>query len=209
MREEKDGLGRARQHKVDIKGHRSGRNAEGLLGACCRGRHKSSLLLARLVRCSPQGRLERFSFHSNRKPLSILCLIALLVRNRVTLFGKRSKWRRGMSLVPLRFPTELRTGCQWRQLPKCFSLRSTVYNYFWEWTRYGVLDRIHHTLLVQSREAEGHEPSPTAAIIGTRAMKATEKGGPTPIRSATTRAKTKGIKRNALVVPSDCCSASR
>jgi putative transposase len=36
----------------------------------------------------------------------------------------------------------LRTGCQWRQLPKVFPPRSTVYSYFWEWTRYGVLDRI-------------------------------------------------------------------
>jgi putative transposase len=83
----------------------------------------------------------------------------------------------------------LRTGCQWRQLPKCFPPRSTVYNYFWEWTRYGVLDRIHHKLLVQCREAEGHEPSPTAAIIDTQAVKATEKGGPKSIRSATMRVK--------------------
>ena len=49
----------------------------------------------------------------------------------------------------------LRTGCQWRQLPKDFPPRSTVYSYFWEWTRYGVLDRVHHALLVQCREAEG------------------------------------------------------
>ena len=49
----------------------------------------------------------------------------------------------------------LRTGCQWRQLPKDFPPRSTVYNYFWEWTRYGVLDRIHHILLVKVREMEG------------------------------------------------------
>lgn len=83
----------------------------------------------------------------------------------------------------------LRTGCQWRQLPKCFPPRSTVYNYFWEWTRYGVLDRVHHTLLVQCREAEGREPSPTAAIIDTQAVKATEKGGPALIRWATTQAK--------------------
>src|SRR5215469_15327509 len=39
-----------------------------------------------------------------------------------------------------------RTGCQWRQLPKDFPPHTTVYNYFWEWTRYGVLDRIHQTL---------------------------------------------------------------
>ena len=49
----------------------------------------------------------------------------------------------------------LRTGCQWRQLPKDFPPRSTVYNYFWEWTRYGVLDRIHHILRVKVREMEG------------------------------------------------------
>jgi transposase len=81
----------------------------------------------------------------------------------------------------------LRTGCQWRQLPKDFPPRSTVYNYFWEWTRYGVLDRIHHILLVKVREMEGREASPTAAIIDTQAVKATEKGGLRGIRSDTTR----------------------
>jgi putative transposase len=68
----------------------------------------------------------------------------------------------------------LRTGCQWRQLPKNFQPRSTIYSYFWEWSRYGVLDRIHHALLTACREAEGREASPTAAIIGTQAVKATE-----------------------------------
>ena len=53
----------------------------------------------------------------------------------------------------------LRTGCQWRQLPKDFPPRSTVYSYFWEWSRYGVLDRIHHTLLMACREAEGRYPT--------------------------------------------------
>jgi transposase len=83
----------------------------------------------------------------------------------------------------------LRTGCQWRQLPKDFPPRSTVYSYFWEWSRYGVLDRIHHALLVACREAEGREASPTAAIIDTQAVKATEKGGRAGIALATTRAK--------------------
>ena len=80
----------------------------------------------------------------------------------------------------------LRTGCQWRELPKDFPPRSTVYNYFWEWSRYGVLDRMHHALLVKCREAEGREASPSAAIIDTQSVKATEKGGVLPIRSATT-----------------------
>src|SRR3974377_1156917 len=83
----------------------------------------------------------------------------------------------------------LRTGCQWRELPKDTPPRSTVYSYLWEWTRYGVLDRMHHELLMACREAEGREASPTAAIIDTQAVKATEKGGAAGIRLAMTRAK--------------------
>lgn len=83
----------------------------------------------------------------------------------------------------------MRTGCQWRHLPKCFPPHSTVYNYFWEWSRYGVLDRMHHALLVLAREHAGREASPTAAIIDTQAVKATEKGGAMRTRSAMTRAK--------------------
>lgn len=78
----------------------------------------------------------------------------------------------------------LRTGCQWRELPKDFPPRSTVYGYFWEWSRYGVLDRLHHALLVQCREAEGREPGPSAAVIDTQAVKAAEKGGAGVTRSA-------------------------
>src|SRR5919108_2447782 len=82
-----------------------------------------------------------------------------------------------------------RTGCQWRQLPKDFPPHSTVYNYFWEWCRYGVLDRIHRALLEECRKACGREPSPTAAIIDTQVAKATEKGGPRSTRSAMMRAR--------------------
>src|SRR5262249_27830124 len=80
-----------------------------------------------------------------------------------------------------------RTGCQWRQLPKDFPPHTTVYNYFWEWTRYGVLDRIHQTLMERCREACGRQSDPTAAIIDTQVAKATEKGGSPLIRSATMR----------------------
>lgn len=104
----------------------------------------------------------------------------------------------------------LRTGCQWRQLPKDFPPRSTVYNYFWEWTRYGVLDRIHHMLLVKVREMEGREASPTAAIIDTQAVKATEKGGLRRIRSDTTRQrKPRASSAISSLIRLGCFSASR
>jgi transposase len=82
-----------------------------------------------------------------------------------------------------------RTGCQWRLLPKDFPPHTTVYRYFWEWSRYGVLDRIHQALLEKCRQACGREADPTAAIIDTQVAKATEKGGPPSIRSASMRAR--------------------
>jgi transposase len=91
----------------------------------------------------------------------------------------------------------LRTGCQWRQLPDCFPPRSTVYAYFWEWQRYGALDRIHHALLMMSREAAGREASPSAAIIDSQSVKAAEKGGFVAIRSASMRRR-KSRARSAI-----------
>jgi len=78
----------------------------------------------------------------------------------------------------------LRTGCQWRALPKDFPPHSTVYRYFWEWTRYGVWDRIHAQLVAQSRGARGRETEPTAAVIDSRSVAAAEKGGSRAIRRA-------------------------
>ena len=47
------------------------------------------------------------------------------------------------------------TGCQWKALPKDLPPRSTVWEYMdlWEWD--GTLNRIHHALYVEVREAAG------------------------------------------------------
>ena len=82
-----------------------------------------------------------------------------------------------------------RTGCQWRQLPKDFPPHTTVYRYFWDWSRYGVIDRIHQAVVEKCRDACGREADPTAAIIDTQVAKATEKGGPASIQSATMQAR--------------------
>ena len=103
-----------------------------------------------------------------------------------------------------------RTGCQWRLLPKDFPPHTTVYRYWWDWSRYGVLDRIHQTLLEKCREACGREADPTAAIIDTQVAKATEKGGSRVTRSAMMRArKPRASSATPSSTPKATCFRSR
>ena len=83
----------------------------------------------------------------------------------------------------------LETGCGWRHLPKDFPPRSTVWEYFDLWDYYGTLVRIHETLYLAVREAEGREASPTAAIIDSQTVKSAEKGGLSARKRAMTRAR--------------------
>jgi putative transposase len=59
----------------------------------------------------------------------------------------------------------LRTGCQWRYLPKDFPPKSTVWGYFNAWRQDGTLDKIHDTLRdrVRKQEKPG-QPRRTASI---------------------------------------------
>ena len=38
------------------------------------------------------------------------------------------------------------TGTQWRLMPHDFPPHSTVYGYFWQWSKNGVWERMNHTL---------------------------------------------------------------
>ena len=82
----------------------------------------------------------------------------------------------------------VRSGAQWRYIPKDLPPKSTVYRYFCDWAYDGVLDRIHHTLYVTCREKLERDASPTAAIIDSQSVKSAEKGGPASIRTALMRA---------------------
>ena len=59
----------------------------------------------------------------------------------------------------------MRTGCQWRKLPKEFPPHSTVQRYFYFWREDGKWQRINHELLMQARLADGREANPSAGII--------------------------------------------
>jgi transposase len=80
----------------------------------------------------------------------------------------------------------LSTGCQWaKDLPP----KSTAHAYFmlWEWD--GTLERVHHAFYVATREHEGREASPTAAIIDSQNAKAAQKGTPRSTCKALMRAR--------------------
>jgi transposase len=62
-------------------------------------------------------------------------------------------------------------GCQWRMLPRDFPPRSTVYGYFRAWIAAGVWAHVHDVLYRRSRELEGREESPTAAIIDSQSVR--------------------------------------
>jgi putative transposase len=94
---------------------------------------------------------------------------------------------------------KLRTGCQWRLLPKSFPKRSTVSYYFQKWTKSGLLMHLNDLLRRQVRvEVEGRENAEaTAGVIDTQSIKSTEVGGPE--RGFDGGKLVTGRKRNLLV----------
>ncbi len=70
-----------------------------------------------------------------------------------------------------------RTGCQWRYLPAPFPNCATVHPRYRRRRLDGPLDPLHDALRRQARVAAGREPEPSIAVVGSRSVKATEKGG--------------------------------
>ena len=79
----------------------------------------------------------------------------------------------------------LRTGCQWRNLPKDLPPWPTVYGYFRRWESSGLIAVIHTHLREHIRVLEGRQRQPTAGIVDSQSVKAARRAE----RAVTTRAR--------------------
>src|SRR5580698_11637747 len=90
----------------------------------------------------------------------------------------------------------LRTGCQWRMLPREFPPYGTVYHYFQDWQNSGVWVHLHRVLYEQARRHAGRPACPSVVIMDGQSVKTTERGG---ARGFDAHKRVKGRKRHILV----------
>ena len=70
----------------------------------------------------------------------------------------------------------LRTGCQWRYLPKDFPPKSTVWKYFDQWRRNGTFETIHDLLRRKVRSEEKPYSPRTSASVDSQSVDTTSGG---------------------------------
>src|SRR4051794_4595263 len=66
---------------------------------------------------------------------------------------------------------QARTGVQWDLLPHDLLPKSTAWDYFVAWRKDGTWARLVDALRVKARQAEGRQPTPSAAAIDSQSVK--------------------------------------
>ena len=72
----------------------------------------------------------------------------------------------------------VRQGGTWRAMPDEFPHWNTAYWYFRQWQKDGTWDRIEDALRRAVRIQEGRDPEPSAGIVDSQTVRATEQPGP-------------------------------
>jgi len=67
----------------------------------------------------------------------------------------------------------VKTGCQWRMLPKDFAKWQLVYYYFKRWQYEGIIEKIQHFLVKKIRQKQGRQEQPSIGIIDSQSIKST------------------------------------
>ena len=91
----------------------------------------------------------------------------------------------------------LKTGCQWKMIPKDFGIPwKTVSNWHEAFARLGTWQRVQGALAVKVRVADGRDPNPSLLSIDSQTVKSAETASDTGFDPGK---KLKGRKRHALV----------
>jgi transposase len=90
----------------------------------------------------------------------------------------------------------LRSGCQWRMIPRDLLPWDAAYRWYRTWAADGTWDRIHDRLRALVRISEGRDPDPSAAVLDAQSIKSSEGG---QSRGFDMGKKTTGRKRHIVV----------